>query len=144
MSLSPREEVERTADRIRDDLLLTLQELDKRRGRALDLRYQLRQHATEAKVAGGGLLLAVGAGVALVWWGVQRKKKRLPLRRWQSLQRAWSHPDQVASKSKERPFLNQIGQKVAIIVVTAFATTLARRSANALLDLPDEEKGLML
>ena len=41
--MGDREQVEKTADRLRDELMLTLEELDRRRERAMDVKYQVRQ-----------------------------------------------------------------------------------------------------
>ena len=41
--MTDREQTEKAADRIREEFLLTLQELDRRRDHAFDVRYQAAQ-----------------------------------------------------------------------------------------------------
>jgi len=54
-----REQTEKAADRIRDELFVTLRELDRRREEALDVRHQLVYHQREVEwvAAGLGVLL---------------------------------------------------------------------------------------
>ena len=134
--MSEREQVERTADRLRDELLLTIEELDRRRERALDLKYQARQLLERNR----DLLLAVGGttlGLALVgvgysWWRSHRRRQVVWSRRGQALRRAWEHPDQVASSSEERPFALELGRRLFFIFGTALATALARNAVQTL------------
>jgi len=60
-----REQADRAADRIRSELLATLGELDRRRRRAFDVKYQAKQHFTLVMAVAGCAVAAVGIGVAL-------------------------------------------------------------------------------
>ncbi len=86
------EQAGQTADRIRDELLRTLEELERRRQRAKDWRAQLRQHRALVLGAAGILLLGVGANIALVVWANRRRARRLPARWRQALPRTTTSP----------------------------------------------------
>lgn len=134
--LSDREQVERTADRLRDELLLTLEELDRRRARAFDVKFQARQllernQDTLLKVGGTALAVLV-VGTGLSWWSERRRSRVVWERRGRALARAWRHPDQVASASKQQPFFLEVGRKLVLIFGTALATALARNAVQTL------------
>jgi hypothetical protein len=134
--MSEREQVERTADRLRDELLLTLEELDRRRERAFDVKFQARQlleRNRETLIAVGGTALAVLAvGMGYSWWNERRRSRVVWERRGQALRRAWTHPDQVASASKQQPFALELGRKLVLIFGTALATALAKNAVETL------------
>ncbi len=135
-NLSEREQVERTADRLREEFLLTLEELDRRRARAFDVKFQARQllernQDTLLKVGGTALAVLV-VGTGLSWWSEHRRSRVVWERRGQALRRAWRHPDQVASASKKQPFLLEVGRKLVLIFGTALATALARNAVQTL------------
>jgi hypothetical protein len=127
-----REQVERAADRIREDFLATLKELERRRHQAMDFRYQVRTHRA--------LLIGVGASVgALIAaaWGLARLKARrrratLRQQRWKALGRAWRHPRRLATKAPGRPLPAELGRKASTAFLSALAVQLARRSATAM------------
>jgi hypothetical protein len=142
--LSDREQVEKTADRLRDELLLTIEELERRRERALDVRYQV-SHALEknrdllVKVGGAMLgLLVVSAGVS--WWRARHREELLWKHRARALRRAWEHPDRVASHAEERPVPLELGRKLVLIFATTLASAMAKRAATSLVP-PGEGKG---
>jgi hypothetical protein len=135
-SMSDREKVEKTADRLRDELLLTLEELERRRERALDVKYQLR-HVYEKNrelvhLAGGVALGLLGLGLGYSVWRTRHREELLWRHRRQALRRAWEHPDRVASSAEERPFPIELGSKLVIIFGTALATALARNAVQTL------------
>lgn len=130
--LNDREQVERTADRIRDELLLTLEELERRRERVLDVRYQASQHQdliVGAAIAAGALTV-IGLGVAI--WRARHREQILARHRLKAVQRAWQHPDRVASSAEQRPLPVELGRKLIIIFATALATNIARNSVQSL------------
>jgi hypothetical protein len=142
-SMSDREQVEKTADRLRDELLLTLEELDRRRERALDVRYQLR-HAVEQNrdllVKAGGValgLLVVGMGYS--WWQRRHREELLWKHRRQALRRAWEHPDRLASRAEERPLGFELGRKLVLIFATTLASAMAKSAVKTL--VPAAESG---
>jgi hypothetical protein len=70
---------ERTADRIRDELLATLQELERRRARAVRARNRLRSPEMQKRAA-VLVLLAASAAAGAAWWRLEpsRAHRRLP------------------------------------------------------------------
>lgn len=134
--MSEREQVERTADRLRDELLLTLEELDRRRERAFDVKFQARQvleRNRETLLALGGTAVALAVvGLGYSWWHERRQSRVVWERRGEALRRAWTHPDQVASASKQRPFALELGRKLVLIFGTALATALAKNAVETL------------
>lgn len=130
--LNDREQVERTADRIRDELLLTLEELERRRERVLDVRYQASRHQdliVGAAIA-AGVVTVIGLGVAV--WRARHREQILARHRFKALQRAWQHPDRVASSAEERPLPVELGRKLIVIFASALATNIARNSVQSL------------
>lgn len=130
--LNDREQVERTADRIRDELLLTLEELERRRERVLDVRYQASRH--QDLIVGAAVTAAVltGIGVGVAIWRARHREQILARHRLKALQRAWQHPDRVASSAEERPLPVELGRKLILIFATALATNIARNSVQSL------------
>lgn len=129
--MSTLEQTERTADRIRTDLLATLQELDRRRVRALDFRHQATQHLGALALGATVLILAVGVGVLL---RVRRRRALGAARkeRWRAFLRAWQHPDRLASRAKDRPLPAELGRRAAVAFSAALVTRVARRAASRL------------
>ncbi len=142
-SMSDREKVEKTADRLRDELLLTLEELDRRRERAFDVRYQFR-HAVEQNrdllVKAGGValgLLVVGMGYS--WWRRRHRDELMWKHRRKALRRAWEHPDRLASRAEERPIGFELGRKLVLIFATTLASAMAKSAVKSL--VPPSETG---
>lgn len=147
--MSDREKVEKTADRLRDELLLTLEELERRRERALDVRYQLR-HAIEKnrdlliKVGGVALgLMVVGMGWSA--WRARHREEILWKHRREALRRAWEHPDRVASHAEERPVGIELGRKLVLIFATTLASAMAKSAVRSLVPASNEphKEGLL-
>lgn len=134
-----RDQIERSADRIRDELLVTLKELDRRRHLATNLRYQLERH--------GGLVLGIGLGSVLVlgtWMGLvflrrrSRRRHRFE-RRMEGMRRAWRYPERLASRATDAPSPLQLGRKVGTTFLLALGTRLARKAAAGL--VPERPMG---
>ncbi len=111
----------------------TLQELDRRRHLALDLRYQARQHFTAMTILTAGALVATGAGVtiAIVW--ARRRRANLFSQRIAGLVRAWENPDRIASRAPSPRLPAEAARKLAVAFAAALATQLVRRSVRRLL-----------
>lgn len=133
-----RDEAEVLADRVRDELLLTLRELDRRRHQAFDLRTQFVLHRQQLVTAGG--VLAGGLGLllgAFAWRAhhnrtrkvLRRKKTALRQKRVEGVRRAWTHPERLARQEpEERSFFTQVLNKVALALAVGVGSRLARRT----------------
>ena len=143
--MSEREQVERTADRLRDELLLTLEELERRRERAFDVKFQARQlferNRETLLVVGGSALAVLVVGAGFSWWNERRQARIVWERRGQALRRAWAHPDQVASASKKQPLALELGRKLVFIFGSALASALAKNAVATLVPSSEAQPG---
>ncbi|QRK10198.1 hypothetical protein JQX13_08915 [Archangium violaceum] len=141
--MDDREQVEKTADRLRDELLLTLEELDRRRERAMDVRYQVRQALGKNRdvlmKAGGVALGLVVMGIAVAGWRHRHYEELLWKHRREALRRAWEHPERVASRASEGPIGIELGRKLVLIFASTLAWAMARRAVQSL--VPASEQG---
>jgi hypothetical protein len=141
--MSDREQVEKTADRLRDELLLTLEELERRRERAMDVKYQVRQAVEKNRdvlVQAGGVALALAVvGMGYSWWRARHREELLWKHRAQAVRRAWEHPDRVASRAEERPVGLELGRKLVLIFVSTLASAMAKRAVQSLVP-PSEQQ----
>jgi Flp pilus assembly protein TadB len=131
-SNSGREQVERTADRIRDELLLTLGELERRRERVMDMHYQVSQHQTLLIGLGVAAVTVVGVGVGIGVWRARHRQELLAKKRRLALQRAWQNPDRLATRAPQAPLSVELGRKLVIIFGSALATAVARNAVQGL------------
>lgn len=128
-----REQIEKTADRIREELLVTLQELDRRRTEEMSVGVQVRKHAVAAgSVAAGAVALLGGAFAYTAYRARNRERLRLE-RRLEALKRAWKHPERLAVRSEDRPLPVELAKKLGLALGLAFGTQLAKRTAELLL-----------
>ncbi|MBZ4332218.1 hypothetical protein [Corallococcus sp. AS-1-12] len=130
--MGDREQVEQTADRIRDELLLTLEELDRRRTRATDVRYHVNQNKDLLMTVGAAALVVVGLGVGIAIYRARHHDERVRRQRRKALERAWAHPDRVATSIEDKPLGAELGRKVVMIFATSLATAVARNSIQTL------------
>lgn len=127
-----RDQLERSADRIRDELMVTLKEIDRRRHLATNLRHQVEQHTS--------LVLGIGVGAVLLlgtWTGIALLRRRFRRRhrferRMEGMKRAWRYPERLASRAPDAPTPLQLGRKVGATFLLALGTRLARRAAAEL------------
>jgi hypothetical protein len=130
--VSPPEEpqVAKTADRLRDEFLVTLRELDRRRQRAMDVRGLMRENRRVLIAAGAGLAAAVvviiGTSVALS----RSRESRIGERRLRGLVRAWENPDRIATRARNLP--RPLGVLLGLVKVAAIAggAQLLRRTVR--------------
>jgi hypothetical protein len=130
--MDDRKQVEQTADRIRDELLLTLEELDRRRERAMNVRYQAEQHRDLIIGVGAVAMVAVGLGVGYAIYRSRHQDEKLRRERRYALRRAWEHPESVAYAAKQRPLGAELGRKLVLIFATSLATRIAQNSVRNL------------
>jgi hypothetical protein len=130
--MTDREQTEKAADRIREEFLLTLQELDRRRDQAFDVRYQAVQHKDALVIAGSAVALLALTSVGVAIYRSRHREERLFKRRIEGVRRAWSHPERLATSREEKPLAVELGTKLVVIFGTALATALAKRSVSSL------------
>jgi hypothetical protein len=123
-------QVEQTADRLRDEFLVTLRELDRRRHRAMDVRGLIRENRRVLIAAGAGLvavvIVIIGASVALS----RSRRARLPERRVRGVRRAWEYPDRLATRAEDVPRPLGILLTLLKVAVVAAGTQLIRRAVQ--------------
>ena len=130
MSAGEELQVVKTADRLRDEFLVTLRELDRRAQRAMDVRGLIRDNRRVVIAAGAGLaavvVVIIGTSVALS----RSRQARLPQRRIEGLRRAWENPDRIATRAQDLP--RPVGLLVTLLKVAVLAagTQLIRRSVR--------------
>lgn len=130
MSVAEESQVARTADRLRDEFLVTLRELDRRAQRALDVRGLIRDNRRVVIAAGAGLaavvVVIIGTSVALS----RSRQPRLPERRIEGLRRARGNPDRLATRAQDLP--RPLGVLVSLLKVAVLVTgtQLIRRSVR--------------
>jgi len=128
-----REQAERSADRIRAELLATLLELNRRRHRAFDIRYQLGKHFALLTAIAGGALLVAGVAVAVGLVRARLRRTSLFAERVRGLLRAWENPKNIA-RPASAPILSAATlRKVAALAAVTLANELAQRGVKRLL-----------
>jgi hypothetical protein len=130
--VSPAKELQvvKTADRIRDEFLVTLRELDRRAQRAMDVRGLIRDNRRVVIAAGAGLaavvVVIIGTSVALS----RSRQSRLPERRARALRRAWENPERIATRAEDLPRPVGLVLSLLKVAVVAAGTQLVRRSVR--------------
>jgi len=136
-----REQANQAADRVRDDLLTTLKELDRRRLQAADWRYQVQTHQRALIIAGSVVVGAVALGVGLMVARRQRAGRHQVQRRWKALGRAWNHPERVATKADDAPGFQQLLRKVLLAFGVALASRVGKRAAVSMVPTKPRRPG---
>jgi len=125
-------QVVQTADRLRDGLLVTLRELDRRAHRAMDVRTLLRDNRRVVIAAGAGLaavvVVIIGASAAVS----RSRDSRVNERRLQGLRRAWDNPERIAPRSGVPRVAGAMVSLLAMVGLAAGARFLRRRVQRAL------------
>lgn len=130
MSSAEEPQVAKTADRLRDEFLVTLRELDRRAQRALDVRGLIRDNRRVVIAAGAGLaavmVVIIGTSVALS----RSRQSRFLERRIEGLRRARENPDRLATRAQDLP--RPLGVLVSLLKVAVLVagTQLIRRSVR--------------
>jgi hypothetical protein len=123
-------QAEQKADRIRGELLRSIDELDRRRHEALDWRIQLHRNWRVLAAAGGVMGALVAARLLLAKLAERRRVKHVRRERVEALRRFWAHPERVAPSRHSGPV--EWGMNVMGIFGSAVATRLSRRAARQL------------
>ena len=119
------EQAGETADRVRGELLRTLEELDRRRHEATHVRERLNENRALLLKAGMAVLAALAAQQALSLWARRRAQARLPERRRRALTRSWEHPERLARE--ERGLARRFGSAVLLGLGAGAARVFAAR-----------------
>jgi hypothetical protein len=123
-------QVAKTADRIRDEFLVTLRELDRRRHRAMDVRGLVRENRRVLIAAGAGLaaviVVIIGTSVALS----RSRDSRLGERRLRALRRAWENPERLATRDRELPRPLRVLLGLLKVAAVAAGAQLIRHTAQ--------------
>jgi prefoldin subunit 5 len=118
----PEAEIEREIENVRIRLDKSLAELDRRRHELTDVKLQVRKHPQAVLIAGGVVVLLVGAGYLAA--RSAHKAAEDPRRRAKRLRkataRAVEHPERVAQNPP-------LWQKIAASVGTTIAVALTKR-----------------
>jgi hypothetical protein len=127
----PVHEVERDIHGLRGDIGRLVDELDRRRHEALDVRLQVRRHPLVAAALVGGVAFLVGGAIAVA---VRRRSRmRTTRERARNVRRALGrmarHPDEFA---RDPGML----EKIAVAVATAAASMVVRRALDRSMGRP--------
>jgi hypothetical protein len=114
-----RRELEHEADLARARLLGTIGELDRRRHELLDLRLQIRRHASDVLAAVGGLLIGIGATAALLVYRERRHERHIREERLRAVVRLWRHPERIAARRNATATV----LRLALVALATMATT---------------------
>ena len=126
------EEAAQRSDAHRTSFALALEELEHRRRRATDVRYQLKAHAGWFAAGVGFVVLG-----ATTWVWVARARKASRGRRWRrdwkrALSRVYQHPERIASRAADRPLAARVSRGALAALLGAVAAQLAKRAARLL------------
>jgi hypothetical protein len=120
--------LEQRAELLRERLLSTLDELDRRRHALVSLRVQAREHPAALVLVAAVSIAGMGGAVVLAVRRARTRRARLRSRRLLALQRLWSHPERVAPE--ERGVLRSIGMRVLVAIGTGAAMWVLRRGGR--------------
>ena len=128
----PGPQVAKTADRLRDEFLVTLRELDRRRHRAMDVRTLMQDNRRVLLAAGAGLTALVIVIVAASMALSNPRWNRMGERRMRALRRAWESPDRIARRAAGGPPTGVLVTLLKMAAVAAGARLLRRTVQRAL------------
>lgn len=134
--MEQREQIEKAADRLREELLLTLHELDRRREEAFSVRAvraSLSRHRREAELAMAAAVVLAGGAIALAVTRRQYRKRHAGKYRLRALERAWAHPDRIATRAPDRPMGEMLARKVLMASLATLGAQLGKRLVRDLL-----------
>jgi hypothetical protein len=126
------EDLARQANRVRRELLGTIEQLGHRRQNALDLGRQLRRHARQLLLIGGVLVVVTAGAAALAVHRIATAPSRRRRDRWRLAKSVWRHPER-ALRGERGTVARKVLRSLLISVLTALVTIPARRAVLALL-----------
>jgi hypothetical protein len=120
----------RTADRLRDEFLVTLRELDRRAHRAMDVRTLMRENRRVVIAAGAGLAAVVVVIIATSVAVSRSRDSRPAERRLDGLRRARKTPERRARRRAELPRSMRLLSALLSLAAVAAGTPLVRRTVR--------------
>jgi hypothetical protein len=134
-----RDELAREANQVRTKLLRTVEQLDRRRHEALDLRAQLQRHVRQLTVLGGAIFLGTCAAMVVVVHRMSTATQRRRRNRWRLARRMWSHPERALRADRRTSFLGALLRPVLLALANALVVLPARLWVTRLLPPPSQQ-----
>lgn len=134
--MEQREQIEKAADRLREELLLTLHELDRRREEAFSVRAvraSLSRHRRELELVIAGAVIVAGGVIAIAVSRRQFRRHHPARYRLRAFERAWEHPERIATRASDRPMGEMIARKVLMASLATLGAQIGKRLVRDLL-----------
>jgi hypothetical protein len=128
-----RDELAREANQVRTKLLRTVEQLDRRRHEALDLRVQVQRHMRQLALFGGVILLGTCAAMVLVASRISSAVERRRRNRWRLARGVWTHPERVLRAERRTSILGAILRPLLLGLANLVLVLPARRVVSRLL-----------
>jgi hypothetical protein len=128
-----RDELAREANQARTKLLRTVEQLDRRRHDALELRVQVQRHVRQLAVAGGAILLGTCAAMVLLAHRISTATERRRRNRWKLAKGVWQHPERALRAGRRTSFLGALLRPILLTLANALVIFSARRFISRLL-----------
>jgi hypothetical protein len=122
-----RDELAREANQVRTKLLRTVEQLDRRRHDALELRVQVQRHMRQLVVAGSVILLGTCAAMVLVVQRISTATDRRRRNRWKLAKGVWQHPERALRAGRRTSFLGALLRPVVLALANVLLVLPARR-----------------
>jgi hypothetical protein len=135
-----RDELAREANQVRTKLLRTVEELDRRRHEALDIRAQLHMHVRQLLLFGGVLVVATAGAVALVVQRISTSGQRRRRDRWRLAKRVWHHPERTL-RGERRSFFGELARSILLAIASAAVTLPVKRAVMHFLEPGEGREG---
>jgi hypothetical protein len=135
-----RDELAREANQVRTKLLRTVEQLDRRRHEALDLRTQVQRHVRQLAVVGGAILLGTCAAMVLVAHRMSTAPERRRRNRWRLARSVWRHPERSLRADRRTSFLAALVRPLLLALANAIVIFPARRWLTRALPASPEDR----
>jgi hypothetical protein len=131
-----RDELAREANQVRTKLLRTVEQLDRRRHDALELRVQVQRHMRQLAIVGGAVLLGTCAAMVLMVHRISTSTERRRRNRWKLAKGVWQHPERALRAGRRTSFLGALLRPILLALANALILLPARRVVLRLLPAP--------
>jgi hypothetical protein len=128
-----RDELAREANQVRTKLLRTVEQLDRRRHDALELRVQVQRHMRQLAVAGGAILVGTCAAMVLLVHRISTATERRRRNRWRLVKGAWQHPERALRAERRTSYLGALLRPLLLVLANALVMFPLRRYVARLL-----------